>query len=192
MLEEHIIRIAKLCYDVNKAYSAVIGDLTFRRSWEDAFDWEREANIEGVRYVVENPDITPDELHDNWVKHKVENGWKFGEIKDGHTKTHPNIGPYLNIPRDVRAKDHIFLEIVKSRLEQCETEALFTPPVGRRGYPGPTGQMGYMSQEERDEILERLNQVEKGAQHYIQHYHPRLGPNSPDKFLYEKEIDAGR
>ena len=185
MLEEHIIRIAKLCYDVNKAYSAVIGDLSFKRSWEDAFNWEREANIDGVRYVVENPYITPDELHERWVRYKVENGWKYGIVKDEQAKTHPNIVPYLNIPREIRVKDHIFLEIVKSRLKQCETEAIFNPTPGPPGFTGSMGQTGYMSKKERDEIVKRLNRVEND----IQHYHGRLGPSIES--IMPKDIDVG-
>lgn len=61
--------------------------------------------LDGVDFALENPNRTPAENHDNWMKHKLEQGWKYGEVKDVRKKTHPDLVPFEELPDIEKRKD---------------------------------------------------------------------------------------
>ena len=103
--------IAKVCHEVNRVYCESIGD-TSQLMWEDAPQWQRESAIRGVSYKRHNPESSPESLHENWVKVKVEQGWKYGELKSETMKTHPCMVPYNMLPVDQKTKDYLFNAVV--------------------------------------------------------------------------------
>jgi hypothetical protein len=103
--------IAKICHQANKAYCESIGDMS-QVDWADAPEWQREAAIAGVNTAIENPEITPQEQHEAWVVHKVNDGWVYGEVKSGTKKTHPCLVPYSELPESQQLKDVLFRVIV--------------------------------------------------------------------------------
>lgn len=106
--------IAKVCHSANKT----IADFNNEEmaSWEDAEQWQRDSAVEGVKKVIENPSITPEELHQEWMEFKEKDGWSYGEVKDVEAKTHPCMVPYHELPDHQRLKDHMFNAIVSSLL----------------------------------------------------------------------------
>lgn len=105
--------VARVCHEANRAYCEAIGDFS-QVSWEDAPEWQRESARNGVRYHQANPNSTPADSHMNWKAEKEAQGWQYGEVKDADAKTHPCIVPYEQLPVEQRAKDYIFLGIVRS------------------------------------------------------------------------------
>lgn len=116
MLEEEIVAdyysIAKVAYQANKAFSETNFDFT-HKDWDDISDEAKTSFVNGVIRVFEKPDITPEEIHENWKKEKVDNGWVYGEEKDIEKKTHPCISIYDNLPLFEKLKDKLFIDIVK-------------------------------------------------------------------------------
>lgn len=109
----NINEIAKVCHEVNRAYCQAIGDDS-QLKWEDAPEWQKQSAINGVTYHLDNPNSTPSDLHYAWMKEKLDKGWKFGPEKDAILKEHPCIVPfYSDLPAEQKAKDYIFLEIVR-------------------------------------------------------------------------------
>lgn len=106
-------RIARTCYEANRAYCEAIGDHSFG-PWDEAPGWQRTTNIDGVLFRLEHPDATPEDMHVSWLKAKEAAGWVYGETKDPDATppTHPCIRPYAELPVEQRAKDHIFGAIV--------------------------------------------------------------------------------
>ena len=104
-------QIAQVCHEANRAYCRTIGDFS-QPSWDDAPDWQKLSAINGVRYHLENPDVTPEDSHVNWMKEKLEAGWKYGPVKDPETKEHPCMKPYGQLPEEQRQKDALFMAIV--------------------------------------------------------------------------------
>lgn len=62
------------------------------------------------KYLEELP--TPKEAHESWVRSYLEMGWKYGEIRDSVLKTHPDLVPFEELPKEERDKDGIFLSFV--------------------------------------------------------------------------------
>jgi cytochrome c1 len=105
--------IARLCHEVNRAYCSALGDES-QLPWEEAPDWQRSSAWIGVAHHLSNPEATPSESHESWMRVKAEEGWKYGPVKDVEKKEHPCFLPYEDLPADQRAKDYIFTAIVKT------------------------------------------------------------------------------
>jgi len=60
---------------------------------------------QGVKYALEHPNMTSEENHENWMKMKVSQGWKYGSKKDFIKKEHPDLIPYDELPDIEKRKD---------------------------------------------------------------------------------------
>lgn len=61
--------------------------------------------LDGIRFQDENPDNTPEQNHDNWMKMKVSQGWVYGKVKDFEKKTHPDMLSFNELPDIEKRKD---------------------------------------------------------------------------------------
>lgn len=108
-----IEEIAKVCHEANRGYCKALGDDS-QLPWEEAPQWAKTSAINGVRFHLDNPNAGPSGSHENWLKEKEKEGWKYGEIKDPEKKEHPCFVPYDQLPKEQQAKDYIFTSIVKT------------------------------------------------------------------------------
>ncbi len=113
MIVDKIERIAKECHQLNKVYCETIGDFN-QPEWEEAPLWMKESVINGVKLHLEAPNTTPEDSHINWMKEKIDNGWKYGKEKDPEKKEHPNLVPYYELPLEQKVKDHLFKHMVET------------------------------------------------------------------------------
>lgn len=107
MPPEFYAEAAEYCHEANREYCEAIGDVT-QTPWEVAPDWQKESAIAGVQAIWANPETTPEESHLGWLEKKMEDGWRYGEVKDVGAKTHPCMMEYVQLPDMQRAKDTIF------------------------------------------------------------------------------------
>lgn len=105
--------IARVCHQVNKSFCISIGDNS-QLDWENTYPWARESAVNGVKFHLENPEATPENSHESWMKEKIESGWVYGDVKDVEKKTHPCLLPYSELPLEQRAKDYLFKSVVES------------------------------------------------------------------------------
>lgn len=104
--------IAKSCHEANKSICDFNGEPMV--SWNDAEQWQREAAIQGVKELINDPTLTPEQLHVKWIENKHNDGWAYGTEKDENKKTHPCMVVYEQLPEYQQLKDHVFHAIVKS------------------------------------------------------------------------------
>ena len=64
-----------------------------------------ESLLNGIEYLEENPECSPEENHNNWMEEKTRQGWVYGEIKDFELKTHPDLVPFDELPVVEQRKD---------------------------------------------------------------------------------------
>jgi hypothetical protein len=105
--------VAQIAHEINKAYCHSIGDNS-QPSWENAPDWQKTSAIKGVDFHLNNPDATPENSHESWLREKEADGWKYGPVKDAEKKEHPCFRPYNELPDDQRSKDYLFRQIIHS------------------------------------------------------------------------------
>ena len=67
----------------------------------------------GIVVFKQSPNITPEQMHNNWVKFKLANGWVYGLAKDVDAKIHPDLRPYNELPMEERNKDKMTLETLR-------------------------------------------------------------------------------
>jgi len=82
--------------------------------WDDLPEDNRIAAFNLTAYTYDHPDITDKELHDEWVKTKLNDGWKYGIKLDNDKKENPNIVEYENIPLHFRISSNIFRNVILS------------------------------------------------------------------------------
>lgn len=109
--------VAKICHEANRAYCEGINDKS-QRPWELAPSWQKEASLWGANFLCLKPDAGPEATHENWMAHKIAEGWKLGEVKDAKAKTHPCIVPFADLPIEQKLKDVLFHSIVRALLKE--------------------------------------------------------------------------
>lgn len=103
--------IARVAHEINRAYCQALGDHS-QLPWEDAPQWQRDSAISGVQIHIGNPDYSPEQSHEVWMKHKHADGWRQGPEKNPELKEHPDLVPYSALPVETRAKDFLFRAVV--------------------------------------------------------------------------------
>lgn len=110
-LLDKIERIARVCYEANRAYiRATTGEIV--PDWDSALPWHQHSTKMGVQRVLEAPDMTPKQIHDHWMDFRLEQGWTYGKEKDEVKKTHPSLVPYDLLPESEKTKDRLFRAII--------------------------------------------------------------------------------
>jgi len=102
---------ARAAHETNRAYCIALGD-TSQPSWEAAPEWQRSSAINGVAGAFAGN--TPEQSHEGWLAEKRAAGWTYGPVKDPEAKLHPCFVPYAELPAAQKAKDSIFLAVVRS------------------------------------------------------------------------------
>lgn len=105
--------VAKICHSANKILCQANGDWS-QPVWANAPDWQRASAIDGVKFLLDNPDAGPGDSHRNWLVMKEKEGWVYGPVKDPAKKEHPCIMHFDDLPPFQQAKDHLFCGIVRS------------------------------------------------------------------------------
>lgn len=111
------IQVAKLAHTANKLYCESLGD-TSQVDWDKAPENIKASAVNGVLFKLNNPGITPENSHENWLKFKSQDGWVYGDVKDEKAKTHPCMVQYSDLPEEQRVKDHLFTSICSAFVKQ--------------------------------------------------------------------------
>ena len=107
---EHIAIVA---HETNRAYCRQCGDNS-QLPWGEAPQWQRDSAINGVQFHLDNPEAGYSGSHENWLKEKYAEGWKYGEVKDPEKKEHPCCVPYEDLPVEQKVKDALFVGVVRA------------------------------------------------------------------------------
>lgn len=110
-LAKTIEYVARECHEANRRYCGSVGDYS-QHEWSDAPDWQRESAKNGVKFHFENPNASASASHENWLKEKEADGWKYGPVKDPEKKEHPCFVPYGELPQEQQNKDTLFITVV--------------------------------------------------------------------------------
>lgn len=117
MTDLQIELVAVACHEANRSWCLIQGD-TSQRRWEDAEPWQRQSAIAGVKFALHGS--TPRKQHDAWCATKIHDGWVYGPVKDAQAKTHPCLVEYDELPPEQKAKDKIFLGVVRAFQEALD------------------------------------------------------------------------
>ena len=113
---------ARAAHEANRAYCLALGDWS-QPEWVDAPDWQKDSARNGVKFLRDNPDAGPSASHESWLEEKRRDGWGWGPVKDEKSKQHPCFVPYEKLPPGQKAKDAIFVAVVRGVLSHYEEKA---------------------------------------------------------------------
>ena len=74
--------------------------------------------LDGVYFVLDNPNCTPEQQHNNWVHFKRADGWRYGPEKDFERKEHPCLVPYSELPEIQQRKDDVFRQTLDNFINE--------------------------------------------------------------------------
>ena len=109
--QEKTAGIARVCHEANRAYCLFLGDAS-HACWDDAPQWQRDGAISVVLFHCANPEAGDSASHDNWLKDKERDGWRYGPMNNPKTKEHPRFVPFDQLPPEWQMKDRLFRSIV--------------------------------------------------------------------------------
>jgi len=109
--EADVERVARICHEANRAYCVSIDDLS-QPGWENARKWQKDSARAAVRVHFARAEAAGRDSHEGWMELKLREGWRYGELKDAESKTHPCLLPYDALPAEQRLKDDIFGAII--------------------------------------------------------------------------------
>lgn len=106
-------QVAKICHEANRVFCEFLGDLS-QTSWEMAPLWQKNSAIDGVNFHRQNPDAGDAASHNNWMEHKLKEGWVYGPVKDpaANPPTHHCLVPFEELPPEQQLKDKMFRTLV--------------------------------------------------------------------------------
>lgn len=111
MTPEQLEAVARVCHEANRAWCLLHGDNS-QVHWEDAPENIRASALAGIDLALAG--ATPEQQHQGWCSFKVADGWVYGGVKDAVRKTHPCLVPYAELPTEQRAKDAIYIGVVRA------------------------------------------------------------------------------
>ena len=106
-----VLAAAQVAHETNRAWCAAHGDNS-QPAWEEAPAWQKKSAQAGVLFHFENPEAGDSASHDNWMKDKLADGWRYGPIKDAVKKEHPCMVPFEDLPIEQQTKDSLFRAVV--------------------------------------------------------------------------------
>ena len=112
--------IAEILCRINYSFCEMYDAPVKARSWVTISDEEKQLRANAVQklfnkiVVTEEGNViipTPKEMHNEWMKNKIEQGWQLGRYEP-ENKTHPNICAYEELDVREQIKDFIFISNV--------------------------------------------------------------------------------
>ena len=110
-------QIAEITHNAITSYCHIVAG-TDSIFWDQLSIDLKGSTISGVNKVLENPDISAEDLHNEWVKYKISQGWTYGEIRDSSRKIHNCLVPYQDLPKEEKIKDLLFLAITNCFIDK--------------------------------------------------------------------------
>ena len=95
---------ARLLHNWTRAYCMVIGDPP-NDPWTTAPEQQKQSARDAINFVLQNPEVSSEEMHQEWMRARKEAGWVHGPVKNEDLKTHPNLVPYDDLPPSQQTKD---------------------------------------------------------------------------------------
>jgi len=108
-----IERIAEILYEATRREAEWSQRSIVPEAWNDRDDAFRRQFVQVIQnYLTMDKLPTPEEAHDSWVQAYTDMGWVYGPERDPVKKTHPDMVPFDQLPKDERDKDAIFLALI--------------------------------------------------------------------------------
>lgn len=111
---EVVLAVAEMAHEQNRLFCEKFMDDNSLVPWAETSDEIKQTAFNGIKSIIENIDVTPEENHEIWRKFKATQGYIYGTRKCDVSKTHPCMVPYADLPKGQKIKDVLFGNLVKT------------------------------------------------------------------------------
>jgi hypothetical protein len=81
--------------------------------FESISDNRKQYLYDNIKAVIANPTITAKDMHDEWMRVRVEDGWTYSKTTDRNNKKHDCLVEYEVLDFKQKLKDHLVVETIK-------------------------------------------------------------------------------
>lgn len=75
-----------------------------------------------IELFLQNPDMTPKEVHQFWYDEKIKDGWKLGPVRNVEKKESPHLVDFEELSLAQKMKDAVAIVLVKAYGDLSEGE----------------------------------------------------------------------
>ena len=113
MARKEYEKIAEIIYEATRLEAMWSDRSIVPEKWNKRDDGFRKQFVNTIgQYLKQEKLPTPKEAHDSWIIAYEKMGWKYGKKRDVVKKTHPDLIPFEQLPKDEKDEDAIFLMCV--------------------------------------------------------------------------------
>lgn len=88
------------------------------RDWDDLTDEEQEFFLQVVREYLEDPERTPEQMHEAWLDRRRLEGWQYAPEVDLAGKFHPDMVPFSKLHEREQDKTRLMVAVIRSLAEK--------------------------------------------------------------------------
>ena len=66
---------------------------------------DKNGNVVIPKDLLDVLEFVAEDIHDKWSQARIEEGWTYGEIRDGESKLTPCLVPYSELPEEEKEYD---------------------------------------------------------------------------------------
>lgn len=108
------VQVARIAHDAIYTLNHFVEERTEYPRWFDRTPEDRQMYVDAAKRVAFHPDVTQKTMHDLWMASKLAEGWVYGPERDYVKKTHPSLVPNEELSELEKAKDQLFINVVRA------------------------------------------------------------------------------
>jgi hypothetical protein len=101
----------EIVYDLLRSFNRTFHNQQIPE-FADAEEWEQAAATSSFIYVRDHPELSPPEIHREWLGIMRDQGWEYGEKMDPEARTHPHMRVWEDLPPWARRMLYITVTVV--------------------------------------------------------------------------------
>lgn len=120
--------MAKLVYEIDAKYKEKILKIPYV-PFEELSSDHMSSISDTIVDVLIKKDLTPEQLHFNWVEQKKEEGWVYGESYSEEEKTHPLLMDYEDLNEAQKISNIIIVSTVRTMKDMVYPDVDFSVDI---------------------------------------------------------------
>lgn len=116
--DDFVVSCARAAHEVNNAFRVAMGQRP-KPAWVLLREEDKKIAIKGVHTALAG--ATPEQMHNAWLNEKLDAGWVYAPVERTEAREHPCLVPYGSLPNYEKAKDELFIRVVRAMVDAVET-----------------------------------------------------------------------
>jgi len=108
--------IAEVAHNINASFRLVAAE--YAQFWRELPPeaWERVDSLRQVKLLRENPDLSPQQEHEAWMRERIQHGWSWGAERNADRKQNPLLVEWDELPGAYRARSIASFQVIRTML----------------------------------------------------------------------------